>query len=391
MSNSLPWRQRPTNSESKALITPSSSRERSLDSTQAQQELSQTPAWSVRHLKLPFDLRDRKVKIEGDVLKTLANIFPQTLELADGGPGVYLHFTCEELPKGPWPLTIAGRPITLGDREGNGKGPLFPMSMPGNMSVRICQHNDARVVSLGCRSFRNLADDVTHSFLTLIPDVHVVEFMLDTERRFHVFLGDQVDITALRNWLPGKIAHCWTMYSHEKELYQGQRLDAERVFSTAVAELRLMENTLAQFHQDVGVANKQLAQSDEALSASTNLYGEASDDKVDWGKKVFLNSPNTGIVPGIMLCKSWRLSHSSTSYPMEARLDYVVYDWTYLGQAGLPPTTSLSPEGTSGAVIWDESGRVIGFPQFYVEDGPWKGFYASVSADEVARAKYRLA
>lgn len=87
------------------------------------------PPSHTRHILLPFDLRDENINIlKGQVCQMLCNIFPGITELTVGRNRSYIHFTVSELPKRPWPLTVGGIPITLGDKN-NGRGPLFPINI----------------------------------------------------------------------------------------------------------------------------------------------------------------------------------------------------------------------------------------------------------------------
>lgn len=48
------------------------------------------------------------------------------------------------------------------------------------------------------------------------------------------------------------------------------------------------------------------------------------------------------------------------------------------------------PNGTCGSAVWDDNGVVRGFYHYYIDEGAWKGFSASVSASEVVEAGYTL-
>ncbi|CRK37680.1 hypothetical protein BN1723_015227 [Verticillium longisporum] len=439
-------------SKGRSLATPSSNDEpdspRLLSSQAKSPPTYPAPSWHKRHLKLPFDLRDRNVKFDNNVLRVLYNIFPDTVDVLEGGNRHYLHFTVKKLPEAPWPLTIAGLPITIGDNEGNGKGTMFPMTMAGNMSIRICDDTDARFMPLESQAFRSLAESVTRAILTCVPGLAVLEFILDAERRFHVVLEDGVDINSVWARLPGRIAKCWTMYLFETDLRRpspGNRQallrqvmpnpghgivddtaynviglvnDAgdkfmtgashgigesetfhqtlpsgdKRLLGRAVEELSFTNISLVELQPGVQFVNEPFEQQGETVPPFTRLLGEDMDDKIDIADRVFLNSPQTGAMEGLMMAKGWKMhrNDSETTHLSKAQLRYVIYDWVYIGQIEPPRTDLIIPYGTCRSATWDEQGRVTGFFQYQVVEGPMRGFYASVSADEVVKAGYRL-
>ncbi|KAH7041048.1 uncharacterized protein B0I36DRAFT_419873 [Microdochium trichocladiopsis] len=156
------------------------------------------------HVKLPFDLRDPSVEIE-------AKVFPRTRSLGEFANRSYLNFEVEELPPGPWPLTIAGVPYTIGDINGRtGRGRLLPRKAAGNMRVRICGDLERGAPS-SRQAFRLYADTITKAFSALLPDITVVECIATADTHMYVVLGDQVDISAVISRLPGQIGRMWTM------------------------------------------------------------------------------------------------------------------------------------------------------------------------------------
>jgi hypothetical protein len=180
-----------------------------------------------RHVRLPFDLSDHAVKIEGQVLGALRAVFPATTNIVVSASRAYIHFTVDKFPPTPWPLTVAGLPITIGDGS-RGKGPLFPRSALGNPKIRICKDLDASTMPFSTRSFRNLADAVTRELFAQVPDLAVVEILVDAERTFHVILRDDVDIRSISPQLPGWIARSWTTYLHDKDMCRPKRRQAFR-------------------------------------------------------------------------------------------------------------------------------------------------------------------
>ena len=298
------------------------------------------------HLKLPFDLRNTKVKIEGNVLQTLLNVFPNITNLAHCG--AYLSFEVKEMPKGPLPLTVAGLPFTLGDASGNGKGPMFAKGIRGNMSVCVCDDLNARDVVLTRSNFRNLASSVGGVF-SRFPDVSVVEIILDAVHQFHVVLADNFDMEKVRQQLPGRIAKCWANYL-QKDLCRPKQLG-------------------------------------EVLPRLGKFLDEQTDGTCDVGigDEVFLQNSQKRAISGIVMCKSWRLESAAP-----ANLNSIFYEWVYTGQSETSIPMTIANESL-GAAICDEAGRIIGFFHYNVETGPWQGFYACISSVEaVIRAGCQL-
>lgn len=333
-----------------------------------------------RHVKLPFDLRDRSIKIKGDVLSALINIFPDTINLMEFANRAYLHFTVKQLPKGPLPLTVGGLPFTINDEgnTGNGRTLMFPRSTPGNMSIRVRDDIDARSVSLASASFRNLADSITRAFTALLPDLPVVEFMLNAQRYFYVIVRDSVDIKSMFSRLPGRVAHCWTVYLHDKDLCRSGDQQAYRSFLPDPAS-GIVDDT---------PYNVQVR---ENIPHFTKLIGEAPSDEIDFGQEVFWDNPFTGAMSGIVASKSWKMPTTPPAHPTEQELDYVVYDWIYIGQDATTPSGANIPDSICGSPVWDGKGRITGFLRYQISEGDMKGFCVSVSADKVARAGYKLA
>lgn len=81
-----------------------------------------------RHVLLDVDLRDQdKLAIQDKKLqKILRVIIPGTKNVAESRLRTHLLFQFDQLPRGPWPLTVGGLPITLSEKNGNGRGPMYP-------------------------------------------------------------------------------------------------------------------------------------------------------------------------------------------------------------------------------------------------------------------------
>jgi hypothetical protein len=105
---------------------------------------------------------------------------------------------------------------------------------------------------------------------------------------------------------------------------------------------------------------------------------------------VAFNSPFTGVVEGTVAAMSIKMATTPLVTSTEDRLRYTVYQWYYGGQVS-PTAEQRVPDSACGSAIWDHNGRVMGFFRYYIEEGNWAGFCASVAADEVVRAGYRFA
>ncbi|KAJ5902225.1 hypothetical protein N7495_002753 [Penicillium taxi] len=96
-----------------------------------------------------------------------------------------------------------------------------------------------------------------------------------------------------------------------------------------------------------------------------------------------LNSPFTGRMDGVVIGKSVKIKGSGTAY--------IVYDWSYSGQVEDNSTVQAPADGVCGSAIWDDNGIVLGFYHYYIKEGRWAGFSASVSASELTEVGYTLA
>lgn len=423
-----------------------------------------------RHIKLPFDLRDPTIKIEGDILQALLAIFPGTTNIAISPCRAWINFTVESLPSIQLPLTIAGLPITIGESQGSpgrGKGPMFPMSTMGNFKIRICQDLNGRDQSISSTtSYRNLGDTVIRGLFTHSPHLAVVEIIFDAERTFHIILQDDVDIPSICSKLPGNIARCWARYlnerdlhrpkgrqasreilpdpqgtvddtpyetlrpgvlisspvsddhneslvttsgvmvqniagdrfmtaashgiGHSQRLFQPQPVGDPREIGEAVVELSFTDISLVQLNHGINFDNTPFDQEGEETPRFTRLLGEATDDQIDMSLEVMLNSPFTGVVPGLVAAISFRIHPDPPFHPTENALRYNLFNWFWAGQNTVGTQPRL-PDSVCGSAIWDSTGRIVGVFHFYIEQGPWAGFSAAISADEIVRAGYRLA
>lgn len=172
-----------------------------------------------RHIPLPFRLRDQTINIlEGEARDLLYGIFPDTLNVTEARCRSHLLFQVRELPKGPWPLTVGGVPLTISDSQGQGRAFLFPRQIMGNMSCSICTDYQGQMDNLTDSFVRRLAAAIASSFKTNAPGTRIREVMFTKENSIYVVLDDSIKINQVRGQLPGRIAGWVVGYLNDREL-----------------------------------------------------------------------------------------------------------------------------------------------------------------------------
>ncbi|KAI1190705.1 hypothetical protein F5B17DRAFT_385499 [Nemania serpens] len=421
-------------------------------------------AWHQRHVLLPFNLRDLGINIyEGEVRDLLYQVFPKTVNVTETRQRAQLIFQTERLPEPPWPLTVGGLPFTISSFDNRGRAVIFPALNLGSLMVRICDegHN---VDSLSDKTLRELSSEVYSEIKKSLPDIHLVELMITSQRTIYIVLEDHVKILSIRHKLPGQIANCPVGYLNNRELHRPSWADlpAKRQvepqpmggvvddtvydilrpgvmisskilkehghpasFSTtsgilvqnrhgdhfmtgashgisddgniwqgselrkhigeAVLELSFTDISLVKLKDDIEFVN----QTFENYSGEAPIFSRlaTSEDRFAFDT-CFLNSPFTGSMEASAVAKS--VKFETSAHPTEDKLRYVVYNWCYMGQTEGNDERVRPPDGTCGSAIWDDNGVVTGFYHYYIDEGPWNGFAASVSASEVVEAGYTL-
>ena len=175
----------------------------------------------------------------------------------------------------------------------------------------------------------------------------------------------------------------------DEQVWQIASQGPKRLVGKAVQEISFTDISLVQLGEDIIFSNETFENSAGHVPQFTRLFGEdpASDKTVDG--ICYLNSPYTGSMDGVVVMNSVKLEKSS--HPTEDALKYVLYDWLYVGQEDGNSDKERPPDGTSGSVIWDDDGVILGFHHYYITNGPFAGFAAMVSAIELVEAGYRLA
>jgi hypothetical protein len=175
----------------------------------------------------------------------------------------------------------------------------------------------------------------------------------------------------------------------DEQVWQIASQGRMKLLGKAVQEISFTDISLVQLGGDITFSNETFENSAGEVPQFTRLFGEdmATDKTVDG--ICYLNSPYTGNMGGIVVGNSVKLEKSS--HPTEDALEYVLYNWTYFGQDEGDSDKERPPDGTCGSVIWDDDGVILGFYHYYITQGPFSGFAATVNASEVVKAGYRLA
>lgn len=177
-----------------------------------------------RHVLLPFDLRDRTISLDHeDVRPVLYNIFPDTINVAEGRNRSFLLFQVQQLPAKPWPLTLGGVAIIITDGM-EGRGTLFPKQRLAPSNIKICSHFTEQNLSSGT-VLRNLARDVNELFRQNLSGVRLLELMYTKDDAFYAILPNEVSLHDIRERLPSRIANRSVGYMRDEELMRPQWAD----------------------------------------------------------------------------------------------------------------------------------------------------------------------
>ncbi|RCI11317.1 hypothetical protein L249_7771 [Ophiocordyceps polyrhachis-furcata BCC 54312] len=189
-----------------------------------QAEVSPEPAtWHTANVLVPFNMRDLQVSLEeGEPMRILHSIFPQTIHVMESVPRRWLNFYVRQLPSTPWPVAVGGLPITICTNT-QGRGPFFPAKRrQGNLGISLFQDLNGRAEDyFSLEDFRSLAATVHRYFLAHHENVKLCEIITTMQNEIVVVLdGDGFAINLLAPKLPGKIAKCFVGYLHESELHR---------------------------------------------------------------------------------------------------------------------------------------------------------------------------
>lgn len=172
-----------------------------------------------------------------------------------------------------------------------------------------------------------------------------------------------------------------------EEVWQIGRGGEGRAIGQSVQEISFTDVSLVQLSQGIRFENETFENSAGQVPRFTRLFGEhKSDEKVDG--ECYLNSPYTGDMDGVIVMISVKLERST--HPVEDAMRYVLYNWAYLGQEQDATDKARPPNGTCGSTIWNDDGVILGFYRYYLQNGPFAGYAATVNASEVVKAGYHL-
>ncbi|KAI0881966.1 uncharacterized protein GGS22DRAFT_52995 [Annulohypoxylon maeteangense] len=175
--------------------------------------------WHVRHVLLPFNLRDLKIDIfGGEACSLLYDIFPGTTNVTEARYRSHLLFQVKKLPSGPWPLTVGNVPITILAEGSQGRAFMFPQQNLGNLSISICE--EYPIDKFSDRLLRELAASVESEFRNKMPKIQIIEIMFTCERTFYIVLHDNIIMSFIRANLPGRIANCPVGYIYDRDLHR---------------------------------------------------------------------------------------------------------------------------------------------------------------------------
>lgn len=173
-----------------------------------------------------------------------------------------------------------------------------------------------------------------------------------------------------------------------EEIWQISQGGEGRAVGQAVQEISFTDVSLVQLKQGIDFENETFENSAGQAPRFTRLFGEdRSDQRVDG--KCYLNSPYTGDMDGVIIMTSVKLEAST--HPTEDAMRYILYNWVYLGQEEAATDKARPPNGTCGSAIWNDDGVILGFYHYYLQDGLFAGYAATVNASEVVKAGYHLA
>jgi len=190
--------------------------------------------WHHKQVLLPFDLRDPGTKINNkEVQDLLRSIFPATWDVTEVRYRSHLLFQVDQLPRGPWPVTVGGLPFTILSDDGQGRALMFPRQIHGNPNMKIYSEGypDDSKALISDANLRRLAAEVNACFEKNVPDIRMLELMFTCERTIYIVLEDHVAINVHRNKLPSWIANRPVGYINNRELHRPSWVDmpAKRV------------------------------------------------------------------------------------------------------------------------------------------------------------------
>ncbi|MDF2434587.1 MAG: hypothetical protein JWP44_4218 [Mucilaginibacter sp.] len=282
---------------------------------------------------------------------------PLTYETRISSPFRMRNFQFDQLPRCPWPLTVGGLPITLSDKDGNGRCLMYPRQKFGNFHIGIC--SDTTMDVFTDNTLCELEAEVDSEFRRNLAEIRVIEIIYTGERTFYIVIPDHVNIFGMTTKLPGMVAGCVVGYLNETELQRPGGADFEAGLVTG----QLQKSSGADSHPE------RLATSDDEKRSCTCYW----------------SSSHAGFIEGSVVGHSVRMERmppERTCSEVGETVQYVAHNWVYLGQQEGNEDAQRS-EGTSGTAVWDDNGTIIGFYCYCMLDGPWAGFAVSVSASEL--------
>ena len=117
------------------------------------------------------------------------------------------------------------------------------------------------------------------------------------------------------------------------------------------------------------------------LSTPTILNEICDPRQLKIGTTVFMDSPFTGFVEGMVV------SRSRCRVPAGSEHWWIRLEWVWMGQNW----QDANPDGCCGSPMWDADGRVVAFFRYLIIEGPYAGYGVGISAIELEESGYFLA
>jgi len=397
---------------------------------------------------LAFDLREDPAAFHNPTNRDiLCSLFPGTTGV--GRLGMFLRFVLQELPRKPWPKTVAGLPIYFALE-------LSPEDSPFPLGTGVSRRNGSIAENLDCRNARpwgRLFSIIQYHFEAIkVPITEVMYW----DTYVLIVLEDR---TTQWDKLPQKVAKVTCTYMYEDQMarprsfpsrqltepspgvpdeneydtlqpgiritsdYQPGQQGAFRAtttgvllsdevgnrFMTAAAHGFPPECGLSVLHPSpngrvIGELVMEVSYTDVALVSlehgerfenvtfeneivsAIQLRRLIREEENYTGGIVFIDSPDTGCLEGTFGFTSYQNIPSDSLSPKRR---WAFTKWVYRGQDHR--SSHLPPDGICGSAMWTEQGDVLGFFRYAIDGGPFKDWCVGIASEELLDRGYMLA
>lgn len=395
-----------------------------------------------RQVLLPFDLQTdpHQFRIAAN-RELLWEVFPNTVRL--GFERKILMYQLLSLPPHPWPQRIAGVPCYLTTMPGD-LGPLPPIDRPGGSRIRLDHDHDLGDDRTRARQVFDLIKSFFTEIRTSITELQywdrVVVIVLEHDGVdlstvpksvsrlpcYYVFESEMHrprNLAAFRSLDPssdGPDSGSYEVLRPGVMLGSGRVEDGKMLTSSGVLVRDRMGNkymTVAShgfpegsrvYHphgggREVGEPIMEITHTDVALVKLTTeafvnevfqntiipgppvrLEEFVRSGDITTGENVFLDSPFTGYVEGIVgPIGELRIPGDD---PHEPKQRWIKCRMDYFGQ----DSRQQLPDGVCGSAIWNKNGQVAGFFRYAPKDGHFLDYAYSLAADELMDRGYSV-